>query len=438
MARAVGETILDGRYTIDRLLGSGGFGDAYLATSASGKKAVVKESFATSESLAPEDKKILDRAAAEFEVIRTIDSPHVVKYYEAGFDSRTATYVIVMEPAGKDLAKVLESSKGGIPEAAALNAILQTILGLTAAYKKATVAHRDISPDNIFLSASGIVKVGDFGIAKFKDIKKFTATTVKFMGKPAYAAPECYKDGPGKVDWRADAYALGVVLTKLLTDRLPIEVGESVEEALEAVLRTPPKGPNDLEAGVCSDTTHKLVLKLLEKDPKDRFESPEALVEALGGAEAVRRICTKEGCHELVDEGTEVCKTCGSSLKDSSPVSGPLPEPAPPVPLVVARKAFLVVPVGAAKEGRRIAISESEGSKGKTIGRAEVDAGDRFISRKHIMLVRKRDGWKVKDCGSLNGTYLKASALVPETEYSVEDGEALRLGEVMVQFEARP
>ncbi|HTE18325.1 MAG TPA: FHA domain-containing serine/threonine-protein kinase [Armatimonadota bacterium] len=460
-----GETVLK-RYRIRDYLGGGGFAGAYSADDllSGGKVVVVKQSHATLSSIVPEDKEVLERFRREAAVLRRIDSPHVVRYLADGEDRDSL--IIVMEFAGNSLnrlfAKAGDGKRTPFGEATAVSVILQSLLGLEAAYREACIAHRDIKLDNLFLAPSGLVQLGDFGIAKLGSLASLTGT--KLVGTLRWIAPECFT-APKLVDWRADVYALGIVFSLLLTGRYPLsDPGDELAAALSIAADEPPQGPNTLAPGCCSEMLHELVLKMLAKDPAARFASVGELVEALGGEGAVRRICPE--CCQLCEWEDKHCGSCGAELATTSPASaepgsgvepgssvkpeprvkpdlgvkpgsglkpGPSVKPSPGMkpgsPASPRLKARLLI----VREGGKEHVLDL-GRELLELGRDEVEPGNRFVSRRHARLRRTDGGWHVEDAGSLNGTFVNAALISEGTRHSLLDGDALLFGDVLARF----
>ena len=131
------------------------------------------------------------------------------------------------------------------------------------------IVHRDLKPGNIFRD-EGIVKVGDYGLAKFISQTRRSGHT-ESVGTVHYMAPEVAKGRYGK---EIDIYALGIILYELLTGRVPFE-GESVAEVLMKHLTAKP------DLSPLAEPYRSVVARALEKDPDDRFRSVEEMLAAL-------------------------------------------------------------------------------------------------------------------------------------------------------------
>jgi serine/threonine protein kinase len=149
------------------------------------------------------------------------------------------------------------------------------------------VVHRDVSPRNVLVSWDGAVKVSDFGIAKARDAT--ISTTIR--GKPGYMSPEQARGA--RVDGRSDLFAVGVMLWELLAG-IPLFPGSTHEAIAQLLFRKIPR-PSQIRAGVAADI-EAIAMRLLERDPDERYASADAVVEAL----ACTAVAPRNGRGELV------------------------------------------------------------------------------------------------------------------------------------------
>jgi hypothetical protein len=136
--------------------------------------------------------------------------------------------------------------------------------------------HRDIKPSNIMLNTAGIVKVMDFGIAKVVGTRGMTRTGMQ-LGTPAYMAPEQIQNKP--IDTRTDIYALGITLYQMLSGQLPFQHDSDFETMNSQVAAAPP--PMQQMFPYAPIQYQNVVMKALEKDPNNRFQTVEEFSTAL-------------------------------------------------------------------------------------------------------------------------------------------------------------
>ncbi|MEC5125245.1 protein kinase [Verrucomicrobiales bacterium BCK34] len=208
-------------YSIHHILGRGGMGVVYLATQVSLKRPVAVKV------LPPElgsDLEFEARFRREAEAMARLNHPNIIQIYDFG-KTEDGHFFFVMEfVENGDLHSMIRA--GHLDPDVALNIVVQICDGLHYAHSKGYV-HRDIKPANILLNGEGVVKIGDFGLAKLidpahgseTDLLGITVTGIS-MGTPNYIAPEQIS-GSGEIDQRVDIYSLGVMLYEMLTGEIP-------------------------------------------------------------------------------------------------------------------------------------------------------------------------------------------------------------------------
>jgi serine/threonine protein kinase len=218
-------------------------------------------------------------AALFFREARTagaLHHPGVVTVHDLGQDEVDGALFLVMEYVeGRDLAAVLEET-GPPPVATAAEWAAQAAAALARAHG-AGIVHRDLKPANLMLTVEGRIKILDFGIARFAAA---SAQSSKVMGTLAYMPPERFDEQPG--DARSDLYSLGCVIHELLTGQVPFQASGPIA-MMNAHLRATPTRPRERRRGIPVELD-ELVLALLEKAPRDRPSSADAVHRCLRAA----------------------------------------------------------------------------------------------------------------------------------------------------------
>jgi serine/threonine-protein kinase len=262
---------LDGRYTITERLGAGGMGEVYKATHTFlGSSRVIK--VVHPHISGNTDAK--DRFLREARAATKIQHPNVATLHDFASLPDGAHYMVWEFIAGENLAQRLKT-RGTLPPRQAVRITLQALRGLDAIHR-AGIIHRDISPENLMITADDEVKIIDLGVAKVDDTDAVSSTrTGIFVGKLRYAAPEQLGFMPEgeKVDARADLYAMAMVLVELLTGRPPYEATSPHEYfMLHAV--EPRKQTVSLPVEMPGSAALQAVLeKALSRDRNQRFAS---------------------------------------------------------------------------------------------------------------------------------------------------------------------
>jgi non-specific serine/threonine protein kinase len=271
----VGTTIQ--HYRIGERLGSGGMGEVYRAEDTRLGRPVALKFLPPSLKADPDSRARLLNEARAASMLR---SPNIAVTYDIGEDS--GTDFIVMEYVDGELlsSRVL---KGPLPVREVVEIGLQVADALDEAHARGIV-HRDIKSANLMRTERGLVKVLDFGLAKFlsttpaTDLTQAPMTMVGMVvGTVSYMAPEQALGKP--VDRRADLFSLGIVLFELVTGRMPFE-GTSPTEIIDHILHETPSPPSQYVAGV-PPAFDAAVARALEKDPAFRYQTARALYEDL-------------------------------------------------------------------------------------------------------------------------------------------------------------
>ncbi|MGE0791159.1 MAG: serine/threonine protein kinase [Sandaracinaceae bacterium] len=279
-----------GRYRLMFQLAAGGMATVYLAR-AEGPSGFDK--LVALKRIHPhlaQDRAYVDMFLDEARIASRITHANVCSVFD--FGEAEGEYFIAMEYlVGETLARVARAVAGQRDRvrspayvAFCARVIADACEGLHAAHELTdargeplNVVHRDISPQNVFVSYDGVSRIVDFGIASARD-KLHQTSTGEVKGKFAYMAPEQLRDA-SRVDRRTDVWALGVVLWELLTLRRLFRKGTQ-PETMYAVLESTVPPPSALRSGI-PEELDRVVLKALAREPKARFATTREMGKAL-------------------------------------------------------------------------------------------------------------------------------------------------------------
>ena len=304
------ETLGEGRYRVEDVLGRGGMASVYLARDAELERPVAVKVLADHLADRPD---FQDRFLREARLAAQLSHPNIVQVFDVG-EEDGAPYIVMECVEGSTLAQELKERERLEPEEV-IDLALQICGGLEHAHA-AGLVHRDIKPQNLLLRPDGTVKIADFGIARAAETTRLTQIG-SVLGTAAYLAPE--QALGEEVTASADIYSLGCVLYELLTGRtpyvfktLPELVAKHREEAIEPLREVRPEIPERLEAAV---------MHALARNPDYRPESAAAFAEELATASP------DPPTRPLpVASGTAATKVLGSATQmDTQPLGGPVP-----------------------------------------------------------------------------------------------------------------
>lgn len=267
-------SILNGRYEIIEKVGIGGMAIVYKAKDIYLKRIVavkvLKEQYL-------EDKEFIKKFVIEAQSVANLNNQNIVKIYDVGQhieDGKIYNYIVMEYIKGKTLNELIKD-KGRLNSNAVISISKQIASALDCAHKH-HIIHRDIKPHNIIIDENLNVKVTDFGIARIATSSTITYTS-SVLGTVHYISPEQAK---GKfIDEKSDIYSLGVVMYEMVTGRVPFDTDNAVGIAMQHInepLVEPIKLVPNLEPWL-----NATIVKCMEKNPENRFESAESLIRAL-------------------------------------------------------------------------------------------------------------------------------------------------------------
>lgn len=262
--------ILGDRYELLEKVGEGGMSEVYKAKCNKLNRFVavkiLKRQFANNEEISRKFKR-------EATSIANLSDNNIVNVLDVGTQD-DIDYIVMEYISGKTL-KELINYNGKLSYNTTIKIALQIAGALDCAHKN-NVIHRDIKPQNILVTESGEIKVTDFGIAKSIDSQTITNTT-SVIGSAHYLSPEQAKGN--YIDFRTDIYSFGIVLYEMVTGRLPFEGESPVTVALKH-LQEQAIAPKDINSAI-PDSLNKLILKAIEKDPVNRYQSAKDIIQDL-------------------------------------------------------------------------------------------------------------------------------------------------------------
>ena len=221
-----------------------------------------------------DDEEFVERFKREAQSAAALSHPNIVSIYDRG-ESENGTYYIAMEYLPGGALKDCILKRGALPPQTAAAVALQIAEALQAAHR-AGVVHRDIKPHNVLVTASGDVKVGDFGIARAASSSTMTKTG-SILGTAHYISPEQAMGEP--VGPQSDLYSLGIVLYEMLTGTLPYDAETSIGIAMKHInghLIPPAEVNPEIPEGI-----NTITVRLLAKNPEDRYADAHELIRDL-------------------------------------------------------------------------------------------------------------------------------------------------------------
>ncbi len=270
----VGSTI--GKYRVTELLGRGGMGTVYKAIDETLDRPVAIKTL-SADLLSPDT---LQRFRGEAVTLAKLNHPRIAAIHE--LTRQDHDLLMVMEFVNGETCEKLLARTGPLPIARAVVLCDQILDALEHAHA-AGIVHRDLKPGNVMVTASGDVKVMDFGIARVAGTEHLTMEGF-MMGTPAYMAPEQVRGE--EVDRRMDLYATAVMLYRLVTSRLPFEADSPIT-MIHSQLSDPPTPPRQFRPDL-PDWMDSILTRGLAKAAGDRFQSAAdfrlALERGLAGA----------------------------------------------------------------------------------------------------------------------------------------------------------
>ncbi|MGQ0762509.1 MAG: protein kinase domain-containing protein [Acidobacteriota bacterium] len=286
MSKIISPNSTIAQYTIVSKIGEGGMGEVWRARDPKlGRDVAIK----VLPALLSENADRLNRFEQEAQAAGALNHPNILVIYHIG-THEAAPYIVSELLEGETLRERMTG--GALPQRKAIDYGLQIAKGLAAAHEKGIV-HRDIKPDNVFVTNDGRVKILDFGLAKLTGVSETQSQTEvptrkvntdpgTVMGTMGYMSPEQLKGQHG--DHRSDIFSFGAILYEMLSGKRAFR-GDSMAETMSAILREDPPDLSETNH-VVSPALERVVRHCLEKNPAERFHSARDLafaIESLSG-----------------------------------------------------------------------------------------------------------------------------------------------------------
>jgi len=277
------DTLVDGKYRVEKKLGEGAMGVVYAGTHVGLGRPIALKTLKQELSTEPS---LLDRFEQEARAASAIGHPNIVQVFDLGSLPGGGRYMVMEYLSGSDLGTTL-SDAGPLPLNRVVPIFEQLLSALGAAHERGIV-HRDLKPDNLMITRIDDVdhlKIVDFGISKVLEKANDGLATAKdktafgaILGTPAYMAPEQVR-GQRDLDQRCDIWSCGIVLFELLVGRTPW-VGETFPQILAEILEGSPAGIQSIDASL-PDSVDVVLKKALAKDREQRYASAAEMRAAL-------------------------------------------------------------------------------------------------------------------------------------------------------------
>ena len=427
------------------------------------------------------------RFVQEARSVAKLQHANIVPIHEFG-DQDNITYIVMEYVDGGTLKDRLKQRPVTVPEA--VDFVIQAAEGLGCAHGHGIV-HRDVKPANMLVRKDGHLLLSDFGIAKILEGTTNLTRAGTGIGTPQYMSPE---QGTGQpVDRRSDIYSLGIVLFHALAGRVPFTADSPISMTVKHL--NDPLPVEILHAKGVPQSIEQVVMKMTAKAPADRYQTTDALIEALTAALASSQLSLprwRSGIQPPVNPQPVNLPPQGSQVlpEYQNPYSAPLPNPGigvpnppsnPPIsqPLGISRPSMITVTCfrcGSANQSDRLfctfcgyelsdrksAYDRVMGPNGRpvlarltlqngplagrsylfhqdvtTIGRTngnDLIISGRTVSRRHARLWFDTNRWYIADMQSANGTLVNNQRIQPNQGIPLNDGDMINFGDEIVVF----
>ncbi|MCD7808456.1 MAG: Stk1 family PASTA domain-containing Ser/Thr kinase [Erysipelotrichaceae bacterium] len=264
------DKVVAGRYKLTSLIGQGGMADVYKAEDTILKRTVAVKIMRSS---LTGDPVYVTRFHREASAAAALSHKNIVEIYDVGDENDE--YYIVMEYVPGQTLKELIHKRGAVHYVEVVDIMKQVVAGTAKAHSMGIV-HRDLKPQNIMVTDSGVVKIGDFGIASIQSLSQVTQTDT-IMGSLHYLAPEIARGE--KATAQSDIYALGIVFYELLRGEVPFNGESPVNIALKH-MRDEIPSVKDFNPSI-PQSVENIIIKATAKNVNDRYQTANEVLEDL-------------------------------------------------------------------------------------------------------------------------------------------------------------
>lgn len=267
-------------FIVHERIGKGGMASVYRAFQPAVNRYVALKIISLDPELGERDE-FRRRFTQEANLVASLEHIHILPIYDYGIVDNELAYLAMRLLRGGSLSLLL--ADGPLPLERAVEIFTQIARGLAYAHSRGVI-HRDLKPSNILLDDAGNAYLTDFGLAKLIDNSLHLTKTGHIVGTPVYMSPEQLRGD--SVDHRSDIYSLGVILYHMLVGKPPFDASDgNMVTVIYAHLEKSPPYPRDLNPDI-PPAVEAIILRALEKDPANRYqtalEMANALHEALG------------------------------------------------------------------------------------------------------------------------------------------------------------